>query len=320
MRTILRKFLLFLQVTALGLAGSLSLPAVALAVPTDLDLAYRWAPVHHQDTDSSDYDADYLSPVDFDGDWDAKNNWEHQDDNVNNLKGKVYYSVVETSTHWHLVYSFFHPRDWVDYPDPFKLDHHENDMEGALLIVRKDGSTYGTLEGMVTVAHNHFYSFTPPGSPLQSGQETIDGSIIMVNYDGCQHPTTFQEAKGHGLKAWNGSSFPGGDGILYYPSRTTAEVPANGNDQSVQYQLVDTFTSGGLWSHRNDSLTFASWGTFRGDNGKDNAANAAWGWDDVDDGNVLRGEMATDPAKLVSIYFSNLGNFSTTYLRNAYRQ
>jgi len=320
MRMILRKALLFLQVTVLGLAGALFLPVAALAAPSDLDLAYRWAPVHHQDTDSSDYDADYLSAVDFDGDWDAKNNWEHQDDNVNNLKAKVYYSVVETSTHWYLVYSFFHPRDWVDYPDPFNLDHHENDMEGALMIVRKDGSTYGKLEGMVTVFHTNFYSFTPPGSPLRNGQEDIDGSVIMADYDGSQHPTTFQEAKGHGLKAWNGSGFPGGDGVVYYPSRTTAEVPAGGNDQSVQYQLVDAFAGGGLWAHRNDSLTFASWGTFRGDNGKDNAANAAWGWDDGDDGNVLRGEMATDPAKLVSIYFSNLGDFSAAYLRNTYRQ
>jgi hypothetical protein len=31
------------------------------------------------------------------------------------------------------------------------------------------------------------------------------------------------------------------------------------------------------------------------------------------------GEFATDPAKLVSIYFSNLGSFSRGYLRNGYR-
>ncbi|MFZ3048007.1 MAG: hypothetical protein WA151_18995 [Desulfatirhabdiaceae bacterium] len=71
MRKIFQKVVLLLQVLALGLAGSVSLPAVALATPSDLDLAYRWAPVHYQDTDSSDYDADYLSAVDFDGDWDA---------------------------------------------------------------------------------------------------------------------------------------------------------------------------------------------------------------------------------------------------------
>src|SRR5215510_13614045 len=110
----------------------LGLVSPAAAVPTDAALALHWAPVHYQDTDSSDYDADYLSTVDFDGDWDAKNNWEHQDDNLARLTGAVYYSVVETSTHWHLVYGFYHPRDWEDFPDPFGLFTHENDMEGVL--------------------------------------------------------------------------------------------------------------------------------------------------------------------------------------------
>lgn len=295
----------------------LTAPRPANAAVSDLDLAYRWAPIHYQDTDSSDYDADYLTGIDFDGDWDALNNWEHQDDNLANLKAKMYFSVVETSTHWFIVYSFFHPRDWSDI---IFDSTHENDMEGVMMSVRKDGTTYGRLEAMVTVFHVDFYSFTPSGSPLTSGQESIDGSVITRSYDGYAHPTTFQEAKGHGAKAWNGGSFPGGDGVIYYPSRTTAEVPSSGTDTFVSYQLVDTFATGGLWAHRNDSLTFASWGTFRGDNGTtQNAANTAWGWDDHDDGSTLpRGMLATDPAKLVSIYFANLGTFSRTYTRNGY--
>lgn len=296
----------------------LALPHAANATTFDQDLAYRWAPIHYQDSDSSDYDADYLTAVNYDGDWDALNNWEHQDDNLANLKGKMYYSVVETSTHWFLVYSFYHPRDWSDI---IFDSTHENDMEGALLAVRKNGTTYGQLDAMVTVFHNDFYSFTPSGSPLLSGQESIDGPVIMRTYNGYAHPTTFQEAKGHGAKAWNGSGFPGGDGVIYYPSLTTAEVPSSGNDSSVLYQLVDTFTLGGLWDHRYNSLTFASWGTFRGDNGDDNAAHTAWAWDDWNDGgSLLGGELANDPAKLVAIYFSNLGSFSRTYLRNTYTQ
>jgi hypothetical protein len=283
----------------------------------DLDLAYRWAPVHYQDTDDTDADADYLTAVDYDGDWNAKNNWENQDDDLGRLRATVYYSVVETGTHWYIVYSFFHPRDWVDYPD-FGLDTHENDMEGAMAIVRKDGSAYGKLEGMVTVFHTNFYSFTPAGSPLTDGEENIDGQLRMVTYDGALHPATFQEAKGHGLKAWNGGEFPGGDGVIYYPDRSVAEVPEHGNDRHVKYRLVNTFEAGGLWDHRSDSQTFASWGTFAGDNGKDNAANAAWGWDDKDD-SVARGAMATDPARLTDSYFNGLGQFSTDYVKNAYR-
>ena len=292
-------------------------PHTLSAAPTDLELAYRWAPIHYQDTDSSDYDADYLTTVNYDGDWDTLNNWERQDDQLSRLKGAVYFSVTETGTHWYIVYGFYHPRDWSD----IAFDNtHENDMEGVLAIVRKDGTTYGRFEGLVSVFHRDFYSFTPSGSVLRSGQQSIDGSVVMRAYDGAAHPTTFQEAKGHGAKAWNGSSFPGGDGVIYYPHRTTGEVPSSGNDSSVTYQLVNIFATDGLWAHRSNSLTFASWGVFRGDNGSDNAANAPWRWDDQDDGSALTGgELATDPAKLVGIYFSNLGSFSYSYLRNAYR-
>jgi Bacterial tandem repeat domain 1 len=282
----------------------------------EFELAYRWAPIHFQDTDSSDYDADYISAIDFDGDWETSNNWEHQDDNLSHLQAKVYFSVVETSTHWYLLYGFYHPRDWSD---ALISSQHENDMEEILLIVRKDGSTYGTLEGMVTVAHEDFYSFVPPGSPLQAGQESIDGSVEWESYDGFDHPMTFQEAKGHGIKTWQGVN-PGEDGVKYYPSRFAAEVPSHGDDRYTRYRLVNIFEYGGLWDHRYDPLTFHEWGTFRGGDGQDNAANAPWGSDDHNDGRaLLRGELATDPALLTAIYFSNLGDHSRAYIRNAYR-
>ncbi|MFG2040046.1 hypothetical protein [Dactylosporangium sp. NPDC048998] len=83
------------------LAGAvLTVPAqVAQAAVTDADLAYRWAPVHYQDT-ASTYRADYLAPVDYDGDWNTLNNWNNLDAFASGLTGTVYYSVVETGTHW----------------------------------------------------------------------------------------------------------------------------------------------------------------------------------------------------------------------------
>ncbi|GLZ40172.1 hypothetical protein [Actinokineospora sp. NBRC 105648] len=304
---------------AIAAATVVAVAPQAAAAPSDLALATRWAPIHYQDTDSSDYDADYLSKVDFDGEWNTLNNWEDQDDVLSRLTGAVYFSVVETGTHWFLAYSFYHPRDWEDVPDPFGLLTHENDMEGVLLTVRKDGSTYGALEAMVTVAHTDFYSYVPAGSAFTSGRESVDGQITLQTYNGAAHPTTFQEAKGHGVYAKNADHAPDGDGVVYYPSGT-AEVPASGTDSFVGYTLVDTFAAGGLWARRANSETYASLGTFRGDNGKDNAANTAWGWDDGNDGGDLpRGLLATDPAYLVGQYFAGEGNFGTTYLRNSYR-
>ncbi|MGH3736925.1 MAG: hypothetical protein ACRDT6_15140 [Micromonosporaceae bacterium] len=304
----------------LGLAAATALvaPGPAMAA-TNAELAARWAPVHYQDTDSTDYDADYLTRVNYDGDWYTINNWERQDDSLSRLTGWVYYSVVSTSTHWFIVYGYYHPRDWCDYPFCSSADSHENDMEGVLLTVRRNGTYYGKFEAMVTVFHRDFFSYVPSGSSYTSGRESVDGGVRMQYYAGYYRPTTFQEAKGHGCKAWNGSDFPGGDGVVYYPNSSTAEYPTSGNDRFVRYRLTNIFATGGLWAHRNDPATFASWGTFRGDNGKDNAANAPWGWDDHDDGSDLqRGLLATDPAKLVSIYFGNEGSFSRTYTSHPY--
>ncbi|MEU4804769.1 hypothetical protein [Actinosynnema sp. NPDC023587] len=303
-------------VAALVAAGALAVvTATPASAATDAELAARWAPIHHQDTDSSDYDADYLSTVDFDGDWDTRNNWEAQDDAPARLTGAAYYSVVETSTHWFITYSFYHPRDWEDFPDPFGLFTHENDMEGLLAAVRKDGTSFGRLDAVITVAHRDFHSYVPAGGTFTGGRQGVDGTLLVQD----QRPTTRQEAKGHGLYAWDGAEFPGGDGVVYVPG-PTGEVPSGGNDRSVAYRLVDAFAPGGLWARRSDPATFAGWGTLRGDNGKDDAANTAWGWDDDDDGADLpRGLPAMDPAYLVSVYFANRGDFSLTYTRNAYR-
>ncbi|HEV7896909.1 MAG TPA: hypothetical protein VGP31_03585 [Planosporangium sp.] len=290
-------------------------PSAAQAAANDADLAYRWAPIHYQDSASSNYIGDYLAPVNYDGDWNTLNNWDNLGSHQSGLVGTVYYSVAETGTHWFITYGFFHPRDWKT------LLPHENDMEGLLLTVRKDGSRYGRLEAMVTHAHTNFYSYTPVGSPYTDGRENIDGSLLLQNYDGAAHPTSFQEAKGHGCYDWDGSGFPGGDGLAYYPSRGAGRVPSGGNDRSVTYRLVDIFSPGGLWERRYDTQTYASWGSFAGDDGQHNAAHAPWAWDDSDDGSDLQaGVIATDPAYLISQYFGNVGTFTLSYTRNGYRR
>lgn len=305
-----------LATTAIAALTTTISTAPAYAV-TDSELAARWAPVHRQDTDSSNYDADYLTAINLDGDWTMNDNWEAQDDAGMPLNGRAYYSVVETSTHWFIVYSYYHPRDWSESCSD--LNCHENDLEGTLLTVRKNGTTYGKLEAAITVAHTNFYSYVPSGSTFTSGRENVDGTLRTATYGGVGHPVTFQEAKGHGLYGWDGTSFPGGDGVIYYPSGT-AERPSSGTDASVGYALTNVFATGGLWERRNNTATFGSWGTFDGNTYKDDAANAPWGWDDGDDGSDLpRGLLATDPAKLVLAYFDGTGTFSTTYTRNGYR-
>ena len=299
-------------------------------------LAYRWAPIHVQDVDTSGPGSlsgrsDYITSINFDGEWSTGNNWENAEHLP--LPAHAYYSVTETTTHWFILYAFYHPRDWRDI---FELEtSHENDLEGALTVIRKPqgnlSDRLGTLEAMVTVSHNDFFSYTPQNndcvSPFisnyrDSSDENIDGELCFGPHarDGRLHPITAQEARGHGLKAYPDFFIQGGDGVVYYPSLTNAEVPSHTNDRSVQYKLVDIFEKDGLWARRRNPETFAEWGAFEGDNGSDDAAHAPWAWDDNDDGiRLLGGELAFDPARLVAIYFDNLGQFSRTYTDNRYR-
>jgi hypothetical protein len=291
-------------------------------------LAKRWAPIHYQDVDvtgshSLDGRADYISRVDFDGDWSGTNNWDNAASRP--LPAHAYHSVVETGSHWYIVYTFFHPRDWSD--TVFDTEH-ENDGEGVLLVVERDGTEFGRLVAAVTVAHKDFFSFLPDGSPLTSGAESSDGKLSTALFEGVPHPITAQEAKGHGLKAWPAYDIVG-DGVKYYPSLTTAEEPSSASDSDVRYKLIDLYGPEGFWARRSLSELFASDGTFRGDTSggcglmaglcSTNSANAPWGWDDQDDGSIQRGEIASDPAKLAAYYFSPSSRFSLTYTFNPFK-
>lgn len=316
---------------AVAVAGSAAAAApttsAELSTASNADLAQRWAPIHYQDVDQTGTNAlggrsDYIAAYDFDGDLNSRNNWENTGNHA--LAATAYYSVMETSSHWFVTYMFFHPRDWSD--SIFDTEH-ENDAEGVMVAVQKDGSAYGVLRGAVTVAHSDFFSYTPSGSTWRAGAETVDGTLPMATspHDGLAHPVTAQEAKGHGLKARGGYDIVG-DGVIYYPAGR-AEVPEHPDDRNVSYRLVDVHASGGLWAQRANSQLFASHGTFAGDGSgtcgdggiscTQNSANAPWGWDDGDDG-PGRGALATDPAGLSANYFRIPEPLNRTYINNPY--
>jgi hypothetical protein len=304
--------------------------ALAAADPSfRAQLAQRWAPVHYQDVDQTGSHAlggaaDYITAYDFDGNIDGRDNWDHAGNPAFPLRAVGYYSVVETSSHWFLVYLFFHPRDWTD---SFFDTEHENDAEGVMFAVRRDGSSFGQLQAAVTVAHTDFFSFVPAGGSWTGSAETVDGTLQLTNLPDGGHPVTAQQAKGHGLKARPAYDIVG-DGVVYVPSLTTAEVPSNPDDRNVSYQLIDILAPGGMWDQRNNPSLFASFGSFAGDTTGGcgsgaiscgtNSANAPWGWDDHDDG-PARGALATDPAGLARNYFTIPEGISTTYTFNPFR-
>ncbi|HEX7056686.1 MAG TPA: hypothetical protein VF260_05750 [Bacilli bacterium] len=283
---------------------------------TDAELAAYWAPDFYQDVnDTYGYRADFITNFDYDGDWRGNNNWDNLDSYA--LHSYIYYSVVETETHYFIVYTDYHARD----DGPLSVDKHENDMEGCMVVVRKDGSAYGSFQLLETLSHNEYYQYTNDPS-ISSGSDNVDGGVLMRG----THPKVFIQANGlsptggHGNLGYDGSSAPGGDGIVYqYGGVADVVTDATGDYTHVyRYDLksIDEF-----WNRRNDigdGHTFGAWGALDGDNYEADSAKLPWAWDDSTDGPTFKGDFGADPAHLVDTHLNGLGNFSHVYVKNSY--
>ncbi len=267
---------------------------------TDYQIAVNYAPVFFQDVDTTDGlcrnqsksgSADWITAVNYDNDWNTKNNWENMVSGRDNGKliPHVYYYVTYTETNYFILYSVYHPRDWTDVPFLCSLDSHENDMEGVLITANKgESGEFGEIINAQTIWHSSIYDYNKNEILLEGNQ-----------------PQMFIEAKGHGMRAYAGSSDRDGSYIKYYfngqpgvsPDKNSRNLP-----QNINYNL--TSLSATLWQQRNNPLTFAG-ASFVGDNGNgSNRANAPWGW--------KGGTVCTNPAKFLKDKY-NWTNFSTTY-------
>jgi len=280
-------------------------------------LAYRWAPIIIHDT-ASKWNADFIGKINFDNDWRSNNNW----DNLPSagIAPYLYYNVLETSTHWFIHYHTFHPRDWNNAffgtcgPDP---DCHENDTENLLVMVQKDGSTYGRFRVLETMAHGNFYQYALAGDGVGNGTgpdaDDIDNdpergftlftdTSVGVNDP---RPAIYIESKGHGICEWwdnNGPSCShpddqvgtsGNDGVMYYPSEgATPSVPPNPEggqwyDFKSPYNLISLWDD--VWVLRSclsgATKTFDIPFTYAGvsGNGSPNIGKAMDGDDHADD-------------------------------------
>ena len=203
--------MLFRSFGALTSGAQLRLPATKIpdsypGEQRDLELARRYAPVFYQRLAGRDFPPrfDYITNFDFDGDWAGNNNWEHAEDPRFPLRGYVYYAVVETETHYFLTYATFHPRDWSAVqplvgsvldrvqrsekygkylPPELRQQielNHENDLEGAQVIVRKAGPAGAEQVAAVeTVAHDEFHRYFPEHSTLAPASELPVSLVIF---------------------------------------------------------------------------------------------------------------------------------------------
>ncbi len=277
-------------------------------------LAYYYAPVIYQ---AAATDQDYITRVDFDGDWVGNNNWENQP--KGDLAAYVYYSVIESETHWFLFYSLFHPRDYTPEPCEISNGCHENDMESVQFVVQKDGSEYGRLQAMETLAHANIYLYVADPS-VTAGYLPVAGP---VRWEG-ERPVVYVEAYGHGIY---GEPVPMKPGRIVYRVGTEAQVPAGIFDE-VTYRLLPIYET--LWARREAigqgrlfdraflyglSLLPAA---FDGDTYGEDKANTPWGYNQALGMKLHRGDWFLDPAKALAYHASFPEPFSRQYVYNPY--
>jgi Zn-dependent protease with chaperone function len=325
----------------------------------DRAVASLFAPLIYQALgDAPRYD--YITNFDFDGDWRGDNNWDNAANKEFPLKAYVYYTVRETATHYFLHYAAFHPRDYKGglgkgkffsrvirtaakpsaSVDPTgraqeAVFAHENDLEGCLIVVEKNGPDprRGKVAFVQTLAHNQFLKYVPESAPREGFEPFFtQGRRVKL----------FMEHRGHGMLAYNPQHEAAKQPLLLYTFTGQAEAPTEDHTQPVGYDLVPIETT--LWpeAQRGLSLAYgdtddygiilldlvdgknvkeATWeigrigSAFRGKVGGENLARPPWGWFDSKDKTQPPGQWFFDPARVIRRDYGLDENFSTAYLR-----
>lgn len=282
-------------------------------------IACRWAPINYQYVNLGKPRRDMLCAINFDGDWDTKNNKRNLYDRRKNfsLKPIAYYSVAETSTHYFILYCFYHADDL----------NHENDLEGCLMIVKKGKNGNDKILGMITVAHHDLWTFVIKNR-LQTRKKRDRGILYTEKYEGVDHPMIKQEPNKHGLYAWGSKprwgllfGLPLKDktsyiGIKYVPGKKSKHIDnkeiSTFEETQKNYVLINLLGKEGFWEQRNDETLFKKWGIFNSKGRK--SANAPWTWKDNND-KLTPGMIFYDPVAIAKQYFAGFEKYDNRYIK-----
>jgi hypothetical protein len=188
------------------------------------------------------------------------------------------------------------------------------------VVAAKDGTPFGCLQVVETLAHNHIYLYTADRSVKGNSLRVKDS----VQLEG-SHPIVYVETYSHGIYGHRQTLLPH---VVVYRVGEQAEVPESLEDDNVSYQLVSIYET--LWRHRNEigpgrafDQVFDYRGhvlpsTIDGDNHGQDRANTPWGYSQETGGTLQRGDFFLDPARVLAYHASFSGDFSLTYLHNPY--
>lgn len=273
-------------------------PARHTATPAQV--AARFAPVLYQRVHD---EHDLLRRVDFDGDWDMTNNWEHA--GGGDRSSWVYYDVKETATHWFVTYTVFHARRVSTAIRPLRgLKEHENDLGGCIVVARKGAPRGREVELLLTTEGERLHGYGPARDAGRwkrrdgdwSGETRFVDEVSHPLFDlERTHPQVWIDDKTHDVRGFtgrdDGDPFSGAAGVVYAPTGE-AEVPEGLRDPHVGYGLRPlaellarasdpaAFTTDDLVRPR--GAVAAGVGAYprrmRGDEGPNDSAIPPWAW------------------------------------------
>lgn len=266
---------------------------------------------------------DFITAVNYDGDWSCLNNWENL--LSGDLGAVVYYSVQETDTHYYVGYYFYHPRDDAE----IWLDRHENDFEGIMLCVPKSADGYLPPEYMYTQGHGNVYFYFDGSDETMLNGSHYGGALALELNTDRPHiyitPNGTLENCGHSVESAAGHSTywsVGNSGVRYFYGGE-ALTPATWNGafrtNMCSYKLRPLEE---LWAFRSGSYdgtgVFGSYGAFDGDNFGEDKANPPWGWRNKTIYG-FGGSFLSDPAWTINHAVEG-ANLSAAYTLNPYAE
>lgn len=232
----------------------------------------QWAPIIYQ-VDRSDgltAQQNIFTLVNFDRDWRLNNNWYNL--RFYPLDRVMYYSLLESDTHYFIGYYQYYPRH-------IGSGEHEHDMSGVLLAVGKTSDGAGRLDMLVTYSNNKWQNW--------------DGSQVLMEEG---NPVLTISAATHEIAAsGKHNRLLRTDGIHVIAS---AENLIKAGDNKAQqggshtgYRLVSLTQ---LWDHCQEigqGRVFARWGYFDSYNAV--KVTAPWIW------NHHQNNWLTKPGELI---------------------
>lgn len=220
-------------------------PAAQAAAAAPLEVVLRWAPVIEQQNYSTTpvERVNVFTRVNFDRDWRTNNNAINIPF-INVVDPAVYYSLVESTTHYFVGYYLYYPRYGGS-------EEHENDMTGVLLALRKPGLGAENVDMLLSYSNGKWQRW-------QAGNSLSSQQRLMIAV----------KSGSHAMEPTGTSPQPGAR--VFYPEG--GSLPKEQN----YYRLVKLAE---LWQRRDDigpGRVFDRWGYFDGYYYKHTAAPWVW--------------------------------------------